>query len=645
MRLFLLFLIACCFSLQGFAQNRYIYSLYNVVRDPKTNKQDKILVLSHLADVVRFYDDKKAMQLAEEAISLAKKENDTRYKVYAYEVRSSIYLRRGNMDKSNRDMDSTLQFADQTNDIKAKSWAWFQKGLMLSFENKEKETLSAQLKALEFIKGKGYWKEEASIYYALYGVFTSWDDLDNTDKYALLALDAAKKSKNPNNLCESWQAVSTATEYRYRKTKNKLLLDSAIRSNMNAIAIYLEHEDQMHMIQLITIPCINIANAYNEHFPPSAQITDSIRRYATLAYNYAVKSKDIRTQAATLGLLNEDAKRNGNYSLAETYLIQALTLFFNDPNPDYYIRSSIFKGLAELAERKYDYPNALEYQKAYLEDYKKVYDAEQARTGRDMEAKYQAKEREQEIKFLKANEALHKKQKYLYIGIAITLLLGLLFMFRSYHFRLRYSLQRATILEQEKEEARLLAKLKEEEALLASLEQQKAELYASLQEKTALLKAEETARLQAEQQVILARNEMLQKEVMAGNLHMEQKTKVLKELKNQFEENPGKEIKASELNKVFKRQEHFDNDFEELKTELKEIHPEFYQRLQQKADNKLTTLDLKYCAYIFMKRSTKEMAVLLNVEPKSIRMSKYRLKQKLGLDKEDDLDVYISSVV
>lgn len=37
--------------------------------------------------------------------------------------------------------------------------------------------------------------------------------------------------------------------------------------------------------------------------------------------------------------------------------------------------------------------------------------------------------------------------------------------------------------------------------------------------------------------------------------------------------------------------------------------------------------------YILMKRSTREMAAIPGVEPKSIRMSKYRLKQKPGLDK------------
>jgi DNA-binding NarL/FixJ family response regulator len=39
---------------------------------------------------------------------------------------------------------------------------------------------------------------------------------------------------------------------------------------------------------------------------------------------------------------------------------------------------------------------------------------------------------------------------------------------------------------------------------------------------------------------------------------------------------------------------------------------------------------------------TKQIAHLLNVEPKSVRMAKYRLKKKFGLDEDTDLDTFFS---
>ncbi len=631
-------------SLPAFARNQYIDSLYKLTKDQRIRPSDKVLVLSHLAGIVRYYDKREALRLAMLAVTQARS-LDAATKVYAYESRSGVYLSMDRLELAHRDTDSSMRYAERTEDTKVKAWAWYRKGRELDFENRQKEAVAAQLKALQYIKGKGYWKEEASIYYALYGIFATWEDLGNEDKYALLALEAALKSGDANNICESWQAIASAAGDRYQKTKEKGLLDSAMNANRKAIAIYLLHEDRMLMTQLISIPCINLANAYNQHFPPSPAATDSIRYYARLAFDYAVKGGDTRLQAASFGILNEDAKRNGNYELAETYLLQALSLMVGKPNVDYYIRSSIYRDLSELAERRKDYAKALAYQKAYLADYQKTFDIEQNNSGKELEAKYQAKEKEQEIKYLKESEALHRKLQYLYIGIGLTMVGGLFFLFRSYHFRLRFSQQQEQLLKREKEEAALLAKLKAEESLLLESEKQKAELHARLQEEQAKLKAEEAARLQAEQQVILAQKEILQKEVLAGSLHVEQKNKVLQNLKERLDENHGRDIKSAELNKLLNQQAGLDNDYEEFKTELREIHPDFYKRLQDKAANKLTTLDLKYCAYILLKRSTKEMASLMSVEPKSIRMSKYRLKQKLGLEKEEDLETFVRALV
>ena len=84
-----------------------------------------------------------------------------------------------------------------------------------------------------------------------------------------------------------------------------------------------------------------------------------------------------------------------------------------------------------------------------------------------------------------------------------------------------------------------------------------------------------------------------------------------------------------------------DNDFEKFKNNFNAIYPDFFNRLQEKANQSLTQLDLKYCGFILMKVTNKEMAQQMNVEPKSIRMARYRIKQKLQLSKDEDLDEFI----
>jgi tetratricopeptide (TPR) repeat protein len=354
MRQALLFMLFCGL-LPVSAQQRYTDSLYKVVHDNSTDNTTRILALSHLSRTVRYYDEPRALQQAEEAVQLSRKEAASS-KVYAYAGRSLVYLKMRDYNRAHTDMDSCLLYAAETNDVKARSWAFYQKGRQLAYEEKTKEALPIQLQALQLIKGKGYWEEEAGIYYALYGVFSTWEDLDNEDKYATLALDAAQKSKEPNRLCEAWQAMATATEYRYKQTKNKTLLDSTVQSLRNAITIYRQNEGYMQMMQLITIPCVNMANAYNIYFPASSQVTDSIRHYAMMAFNYASKDRDTRLQAAAFGLMQEDAKRNGDYELAETYLQQALSLLLSSRDPDKYLLSSAQNELAGIAELRKDLP-------------------------------------------------------------------------------------------------------------------------------------------------------------------------------------------------------------------------------------------------------------------------------------------------
>ncbi|ETZ22136.1 LuxR C-terminal-related transcriptional regulator [Pedobacter sp. V48] len=98
-----------------------------------------------------------------------------------------------------------------------------------------------------------------------------------------------------------------------------------------------------------------------------------------------------------------------------------------------------------------------------------------------------------------------------------------------------------------------------------------------------------------------------------------------------------------QIKRIIHQQKRIDKDFEELKTDFFESNPIFFDRLQKKANQALTRLDLKYCAYILMGLSNKEVAIRLGIEPKSIRMARYRIKQKFGLDKEDNLDNFIRS--
>ncbi|CAM1371479.1 hypothetical protein [Tenacibaculum xiamenense] len=76
--------------------------------------------------------------------------------------------------------------------------------------------------------------------------------------------------------------------------------------------------------------------------------------------------------------------------------------------------------------------------------------------------------------------------------------------------------------------------------------------------------------------------------------------------------------------------------WEDFKIQFEKIRPEFFNRLKDVAPN-LSVNDLKHCTYIVSNLKSKEVAQLINVSPRSVETTRYRIKKKLGLEKEESL--------
>ena len=70
---------------------------------------------------------------------------------------------------------------------------------------------------------------------------------------------------------------------------------------------------------------------------------------------------------------------------------------------------------------------------------------------------------------------------------------------------------------------------------------------------------------------------------------------------------------------------HADKDFFK---KVKDLHPQ------------LTSNDLRLCVYLRMNLSSKEIARLLNISPRSVEIKRYRLRKKIELEREINLNGY-----
>ena len=76
----------------------------------------------------------------------------------------------------------------------------------------------------------------------------------------------------------------------------------------------------------------------------------------------------------------------------------------------------------------------------------------------------------------------------------------------------------------------------------------------------------------------------------------------------------------------------FENADRDFFKKIKDRHPE------------LTPNDLKLCAYLRLNLSSKEIAPMLNISPRSVEVKRYRLRKKMGLDRDTGLTEYILQV-
>jgi hypothetical protein len=307
------------------------------------------------------------------------------------------------------------------------------------------------------------------------------------------------------------------------------------------------------------------------------------------------------------------ADKEKNTQKAEQLLLTAQSTIEKDPFKDIYLLSSVYKTLASFYEKEKNTIQTLKYYKKYLESYQSLNDIDKKKNLRLLEARFQTRKKEEQLLLLTETSYLQKKLNYLYLILIGFGILGLIILYRALQFKIKFEKQKSMTLSAQKEEAELLVKLNEEE----------------------------NSRLEAERKLIEIQKSQMQKELMAGTLHVEHKNELLFQLKEKLvQENLGAQA-MQKINHLLKEEKMIDKNFDKLRIELQNTHPEFYERIQSQSKNKLTSLDLKYCTAIFMKLDTSEMALLFNVEAKSIRMNKYRLKQKLGLSKETNLEDWI----
>jgi DNA-binding CsgD family transcriptional regulator len=160
----------------------------------------------------------------------------------------------------------------------------------------------------------------------------------------------------------------------------------------------------------------------------------------------------------------------------------------------------------------------------------------------------------------------------------------------------------------------------------------------------------------AEKEIVRLRNEKLRVEMVHRNkelanqaMNIIQKNKFLSTLKDALlilKKGTVDDHTKDELRRLTNKiDREIDNKQQDkvFKTYFEEVHKGFFERI--KIDYpELSPRELHLCAYIRMNLTTKEIAALLNISERGVEISRYRLRKKLELSRQDNLSVFLSNI-
>lgn len=597
-RLSIIFFIFFVCRNQVAAQSRIEDSLRTILRQPNLETEKKAMTLSHLARSMYESDLPAALALAHEALQLGRGLPDGQYAAFALATLTYLNVQRDSLVLAQRNIDSALIYMSTSGDKVVNGYVWLRKGWLEYIVNQPDRSTASLFKALKQLEGQTADTYRSLVYHYLASIYGDLKDTKKFKTYTQLSLQSAYSSGDPDIICNAYLAVGSSflKDFRLAPSKRQLL-DSSIFYNRQLLQLSAAQSDRIINHINSGAAALNLANIYWEFFPKHYK--DSVDKYINLALNIGRKSRHEEIIANSYGILSEYAIAEGNYAAAEKLFLLGLTEVESHVGSSLQVKASMLKGLASVAEKAGDPVKALAYFKRYMQFENQAYDAGKLAIAQKLEVQYEAEQKDKELERLQERAAFNRKLNLFYIGLIVAGVLALVFLFRSYHFRLKSSIQ---------------------------------------QEK---LQAEEAARLKAEQELLHERQDRLQKELLAGSLQVEQKNELLQTMREKLATQPENEMLKNQMERILKEDQRMDEDFEHIRSSLTDIHPDFFNRLQQLAGNKLTRLDLKHCSYILMGLSNKEIASRLGVDPKSILMARYRIKQKLKLQKEDSLDLAI----
>lgn len=510
-------------------------------------------------------------------------------------------MSKGDYDKAEKFYAKAGILYKQANDILGEVSTIHNLGVVFFYLSNYEKAMEFYTQALKMCEGKNDLQTEADILINIGILFNQERQYVKAISYYRRAIQLQSKLKDRRGMGQTLSSIGTCfyaqnnldSSFYYHKTSLDTFkagkMDSGIAQSLNNMGdILLLKEDHKEALRFY-MEALEIRKKTAEQYGLAISYNNIARVYTNI-FNWP--------------------KAERNFMEAEQH---AKSL--NSP----FLLSEIYQAKAYMHEKKGDFKNAYKELQQYHQIKDSLYTQEKSKVIAELQERYNVEKAENEL-LIKNNQiqSLEKEKRlnqFMYVGL---LALSMLAAFAFWQFYTK----KKTILEN-----RLL-------------QSERDNLFLESAGKLSQTKLEKE---QVEKEMILKELDHKKQELLQMALYISQQNDFLENLQKNISTSKANNKSTLILEKELEQKLNLDKQREQFKLNINLINEDFYNQLHDKFPT-LTDGEKKLCAMLRLNLSSKEIASIQNISPKSVDMSRYRLRKKLNLAADTELSDYLAEI-
>jgi tetratricopeptide (TPR) repeat protein len=531
-----------------------------------------------------------------DALSLAKENNDIPEQTRAIYRIADYFDDVSNYDLSEEYFKKALEFSYEHNYLTYVGNIKLAIATLYRYRGDYKKSLELCYEALEIETELEYRNGVGSSYYNIAIVFYYTENFTKAIEYSdsAIAINRLRENKDFVMNVYSIKALALSKINEVEKALQQLELP---------LQYYLESNDSINIFSTYTnIGVISAEAGQNTHALENFKI----------ALNYCPPT-NLRATSTIIGNIAAQYTKLGKYDAALENVNRSLEIAIQIGSKP--LQKTFYEEKVGIYKALGNYEEALNNLDKFLQLKDEILNAENIATIQEMESKYKNREKEKDLKLkqhqikllerkrqvLEQNAQVSNLKIYSLIGCSLFLLIPAFLIYRN---QTRKRKHESLMFQKEQQ-----------------LENAKKELIQSELEKTALHNQQLTSEI-----------EYKNKELQNLAQHIVQKNDLLEKLKQELK--AGSNTRSNQLIQMISVG--MDIEKEGFEQQIDHISSLFYKNLKTQFPE-LTANDLRLLSLIKINMSSKEISILLNINPKSVDMARYRLRKKMKLSQEINL--------